>query len=108
MSLAGAIVAGVGLFFMAVTALGLHRLPDFFTRTHAVSKTETMGLGLLLIGLALHNGSGLVSLKLVIGLLFVFLANPVASHLLTRAAVRSGLMPWTRRGQEEQSARLAE
>ena len=91
-----------GLFFMAVAALGLIRLPDFFSRAHAVSKAETLGIVLALLGLAIYDGGSLVSLKLGLALVFVFLANPVAAHLLTRAAVRSGVMPWMR--QEDKSS----
>jgi len=91
------VVIGVGLFFMAVTAIGLIRLPDFYARTHAVSKTETLGIGLVLVGLALYEGATLVSLKIVLGLLFIFIANPVAAHVLTRSALQVGIMPWTRR-----------
>jgi multicomponent Na+:H+ antiporter subunit G len=92
----GALLIG-GLFFMAVAALGLLRLPDFFSRAHAVSKAETLGIVLALLGLAIYDRGSLVSLKLGLALIFVFLANPVAAHLLTRAAIRSGMMPWTRR-----------
>ena len=97
MAIAGTVLIGVGLFLMAVTVIGLIRLPDFYTRTHAVSKTDTLGIGLVLVGLALHEGVTLVSLKIVLGLLFIFIANPVAAHLLTRSALQVGIMPWTRR-----------
>ena len=97
MAVAGTVLIGVGLFFMAVTAIGLIRLPDFYARTHAVSKTETLGIGLVLVGLALYEGATLVSLKIVLGLLFIFIANPVAAHVLTRSALQVGIMPWARR-----------
>ena len=97
MAIAGTALIGAGLFLMAVTAIGLIRLPDFYTRTHAVSKTDTLGIGLVLVGLALHEGATLVSLKIVLGLLFIFIANPVAAHVLTRSALQAGIMPWTRR-----------
>ena len=97
MAIAGTVLIGVGLFLMAVTVIGLIRLPDFYTRTHAVSKTDTLGIGLVLVGLALPEGMTLVSLKIVLGLLFIFVANPVAAHLLTRSALQVGIMPWTRR-----------
>lgn len=87
---------GVGLFFMAVTAIGLIRLPDFYARTHAVSKTETFGIGLVLVGLALHEGVTQVSLKIILGLLFIVIANPVATHVLARSALQVGITPWTR------------
>ncbi len=95
----GALVVG-GLFFMAVAALGLLRLPDFFSRAHAVTKAETLGIVLVLLGLAIYDGGTLASLKLVLAVVFVLLANPVAAHLLTRAAIRTGMLPWVRRESE--------
>ena len=103
MAIAGTVLIGVGLFFMAVTAIGLIRLPDFYARTHAVSKTDTAGIGLLLFGLALHEGATLVSLKIVLCLLFIVIANPVAAHVLARSALQVGIMPWTRRDSARES-----
>ena len=85
-----------GLFFIGVTVLGLLRLPDFFTRVHAVSKSETLGIALVLLALIVHDGLTLTSLKLALVVLFVAIANPVGAHVLTRAAVRTGLLPWRR------------
>ncbi len=96
MSVAGTVLLGLGLFFMAVTAIGLVRLPDFFSRVHSVSKSETLGIALLLLGLIAHQGFDQTSLKLGLIALFVAITNPVAAHVLTRSAVRSGLMPWRR------------
>ena len=98
MSIFGTIVLGAGLFFTAVAAIGLLRLPDFFSRVHAVSKSETLGIALVLLGLILHEGWSHTSLKLALIVLFIAISNPVAAHVLTRAAVRSGLMPWRRAG----------
>ena len=96
MSIAGTVLLGLGLFFMAVTAIGLVRLPDFFSRVHSVSKSETLGIALVLLGLIAHQGFDQTSLKLGLIALFVFITNPVAAHVLTRSAVRSGPMPWRR------------
>lgn len=101
MSIAGTVLLGLGLFFMAATAIGLVRLPDFFTRVHSVSKSETLGITLVLLGLiahliALQGGFDQTGLKLGLIALFVAITNPVAAHVLTRSAVRSGLMPWRR------------
>ncbi len=85
------IAAGIG--FMAVTSLGMARLPDFFARAHAVSKSETLGLALVLAGLIFYEGASLTSLKLGLIAVFVAIANPVAAHLLTRGALRAGEMP---------------
>ena len=96
MSIVGTVLLGAGLFFMASTAIGLARLPDFFTRVHSVSKSETLGITLVLLGLIAHEGFDQTSLKLGLIALFVLITNPVAAHVLTRSAVRSGLMPWRR------------
>ena len=96
-AIAGNLALWCGVFFMAVTAVGLLRLPDFYTRAHAVSKTETLGIGLILLGLILYEGLSLVSAKLALVLLIAIMANPLAAHLLTRAALRSGVQMWTRK-----------
>ena len=85
-----------GAFFLTVSCIGLIRLPDFYTRTHAVGKSETLGAILVLSGLAIYNGLAVSSLKILIILVFVALANPTATHAILRAALRSGLEPWTR------------
>ena len=100
MSIAGSVLIALGLAFMVITALGMIRLPDFYARVHAVSKSETLGIALVLLGLILHEGATLVSLKIGLILVFVAVANPVGAHLLTRAALRTGQLSW-RRGDGE-------
>lgn len=84
-----------GAFFLIVSSIGLLRLPDFFTRAHAVGKSETLGALLVLVGLALHGGPTLESAKLFLILIFVAITNPTGIHTLTRAAFRSGLEMWS-------------
>lgn len=88
------ITAGTG--FLGVSALGLIRLPDFYTRAHVVGKSETLGIMLVVLGLIVHAGLGPVTLRLVFVLAFAMIANPTAIHALARAARRSALEPWTR------------
>lgn len=83
-----------GAAFMLLGSVGLLRLPDFFTRTHAVSKVDTLGIMLLLGGLAVHEGATLSALKLVLIIAFVAAVSPVAAHALARAATSSGLRAW--------------
>jgi multicomponent Na+:H+ antiporter subunit G len=101
----GLAIVAMGLFFLFVTTIGLIRLPGFFTRVHAVSKSETAGIALIMAGLMVHEGFTLVSIKLGLILVFVAIANPAAAHLLTRAAVRTGIMPWRRNGERETESR---
>ena len=109
MSIVALALVAAGLFFMSIAVIGLVRLPDFFSRVHAVTKSETLGIALLLLGLLVYAGVGLTGLKLALILLFVAIANPAGAHVLTRAAVRNGLMPWRRDGprpaSEEQGER---
>ena len=77
-------------------SIGIVRLPDFFTRTHATGKSDTLGLILALAGLGLHDGFTVNSAKLLVAAVFVALTGPVGTHALARAAYRSGLRPWYR------------
>lgn len=90
--LSGVFLAG-GAFFCLLGGIGLIRMPDFYTRMHAASVTETLGAGLLLVGLMLHAGLTLVTAKLAIIGALILLASPTASHALAKAALTSGLKP---------------
>lgn len=83
----------VGAFFCLVGGIGLVRMPDFFTRVHAASVTETLGAGLLLLGLILKAGLTLVSVKLAIIGVLIYFASPTASHALAKAALIAGIKP---------------
>ena len=82
-----------GAFFCLVGAIGLLRMPNFFTRMHAASVLETLGAGLILLGLMLQAGWSLITAKLLMIGLLVFFASPTASHALARAAITHGLKP---------------
>jgi multicomponent Na+:H+ antiporter subunit G len=86
-----------GAFFLTVSAFGLLRLPDFYARTHAVGKSETLGTILMLSGLAVYNGWELNTIKILFIVFFVLIANPTATHAIARAALRTGLQPWTQK-----------
>ncbi len=82
-----------GGFFCIVGAVGLLRMPDFYTRMHAASVIETLGAGLILSGLLLQAGFTLVAVKLLmLGLLILFV-SPTATHALARAGIVRGLKP---------------
>ena len=90
--LSWACLAGGG-FFCVVGGIGLIRMPDFYTRMHAASVTETLGAGLILLGLMLQAGFTLVTAKLLLICLFIFLTSPAATHALAKAALLRGLQP---------------
>lgn len=82
-----------GSFFVLVGAIGLVRMPDVYTRMHAASVMETLGAGLLIVGLMIQAGPTLVTLKLLVLLALFFFAGPVASHALAQAALHEGVKP---------------
>lgn len=82
-----------GVFFMLVGSIGLLRLPDFYSRTHAVSKSDTLGIILVISGLIIFEGLTINSFKLAFIVLFVALSNPIGTHALARAAWQRGIRP---------------
>lgn len=96
MTYLGAVFLFFGIFFQLVGSVGVLRLPDFYSRLHATSKPDTLGIGLSMLGLAIYQGFDLSSFKLLLGALFVFLANPAAAHALGRSAMRVGVKLWVR------------
>lgn len=103
--LAPVIFISFGAFFMLVGSIGLIRLPDFYSRTHATSKSDTLGVMLVVFGLILYEGFTVNSAKLLIILVFVALTNPTAAHALGRAAFLFRLKPLLGKKKPEKSAK---
>ncbi len=89
-----ALLAG-GVFFVFVGAVGIIRLPDLYTRTHATSKSDTLGVVLSLAAAALVFETVEFQLKVVALLLFMLVTTPTATHAIARAAFDQGIEPWT-------------
>ena len=80
--------------FLCITGgVGLLRFPDFFTRVHAASVTETLASPLLLTGLILQMDWSLDTVKVLMIMVFVLITNPTASHSMAKAALHGGLRP---------------
>jgi multicomponent Na+:H+ antiporter subunit G len=88
----------IGLIFVLAGVVGVLRLPDFYARLHATSKCDTLGLGFVVAGVALHTGLTLTTGKILLIIVLVGVVNATAAHALGRAAYRSGLAPWTTGG----------
>jgi len=82
-----------GAIFLLVGAIGTLRFPDFYTRLHAVSVCDTMGAGLVLVGLMLQGGLSLVTVKLLLVFYFMIFTGPTAVHALAQAAMQSKQKP---------------
>ncbi len=92
-----------GTFFIFSSALGIIRFPGVFTRLHAATKAPTLGIISILLAafLFLYGSHELVSGKLLLAILFIFLSSPVGGHMLSRAAHKSGVKPYLRHREDE-------
>jgi multicomponent Na+:H+ antiporter subunit G len=82
-----------GIFFLIIGAIGFVRLPDVFCRLHVTGVLDTLGAPLVLLGAAAYLGPQLVSLKLLLAVLFLWVTSPLVGHLLARAAIEAGHEP---------------
>ena len=82
-----------GGFFTIVGAFGMWRFPDFWSRLHAASITDSAGVILLLVGMGIEAGLTLITVKLLIIGIFLFITGPTATHAVANAALVSGLRP---------------
>ena len=80
-----------GSIVSVISAFGLIKLPDVYTRSHAATKSSTLAVLACLLGAFIYFWShdGYVSIRLILGIIFVFITAPVAGHLICRAAYRS-------------------
>ncbi len=93
-----------GGVLMLASAVGVIRLPDFYTRLHASSIGETLGLVLAGLGLILYNGFNLTSAKILLIVIALFMVNPIGTHLIGKAAIQNGEEPWKYINEEEEDA----
>jgi multicomponent Na+:H+ antiporter subunit G len=81
-----------GAFFFFVGTTGLIRMPDVFCRMHATTKCDTLGAGMILVGLMIFNGLSMISLKLFLILIFIWLTNPTAAHIIAKAEYKKDFL----------------
>lgn len=91
----------VGSFFFLAGTVGLLRLPDVFTRLHALTKADNLGLGLILLGAAFQVESGFTLFKLGLIWVLVMVASATVAHLIGRTAWLQGTRPWEREVRSE-------
>jgi multicomponent Na+:H+ antiporter subunit G len=87
------VLISAGSFFVLVGAIGVYRFPDFWTRLHAASVSESAGVILMLSGMIIQAGWGLIAVKLLIIGVFLFITGPTSTHAVANAALVSGLRP---------------
>ena len=95
-SISAMVLLLIGIFFFFAGTVGILRLPDVFTRLHAVTKADNIGLGFIVLGLATLSGQWLVALKLMLIWILVLLSSAASAHLIAQSALRRGMRPWQR------------
>jgi multicomponent Na+:H+ antiporter subunit G len=91
---AGFVAAGTAFFFAGT--IGLLRFPDVYSRLHALGKADNLGLGLLVIGLAVSADRLQDVVHLLLIWLLVLVSSATTAHLIARSALHRGVSPWTR------------
>jgi len=96
-----------GIVFFCATTVGILRFPDFYSRMHAAGKGDTLSSLLMLLALVLYNfheinlANLLVALKILLIVVFIFMASPTATHAVIDAGYESGVKHWTKKPEEE-------
>ena len=83
----------IGVVALLIGSLGLIRLPDVFCRIHAVGMIDTAGASFIILGMVIHEGLSLVSVKLVLIGVFLFFTSPIATHAVAQVAYKMGVKP---------------
>ncbi len=91
LDIASWVLLSIGSVFCVIGAVGLLRLPDLYARTHAATITDTLGAGMILIGLMLQGGLTMVTVKLILVWGLLLYTSPAASHALVKAAYVQGV-----------------
>ncbi len=86
----------LGAVFSLISTFGIIRFPDVYTRSHAATKSATLGVMSLLLGAFIYfiYAHQVASTKLLLGFIFVFVTSPVAGHMIARAAHLTGVPLW--------------
>jgi multicomponent Na+:H+ antiporter subunit G len=86
----------MGLPFFLTGTLGLLRFPDIYTRLHALTKADNVGLGLIILGLSLQADNLFTVAKLLLIWILVLIASSASCHLVARSAMQKNIHPWTK------------
>lgn len=84
----------LGSFLMLIAAIGILRLPDFYIRLSAVTKTSTIGIGLILLGAFIYLNNLTILLESIGILFFVILTSPASAHITAKAATHIKIPFW--------------
>ncbi len=90
----------IGALCCFIGSLGIIRFPDFFTRLHAASLIDTVGIGFIFLGFIIQAGFTLITVKLLIILILMFFLSPLVTHAAARAALYAKIKPQLHKGED--------
>jgi multicomponent Na+:H+ antiporter subunit G len=102
MDIAILILMVLGMFIFTIGIIGVLRFPDFYSRLHAAGKSDSLAAILVITAVALYNlgdfslANVLVSIKIMLIAVFIFVASPTATHAITKTAMVIGVTPWNK------------
>jgi multicomponent Na+:H+ antiporter subunit G len=85
-----------GTVFIFLAAIGIMRMPDIYIRMSAATKATTLGVGFMLLAIAVHFGDMGISTRAIGAIVFLFLTMPIGAHVISRAAYFTGIKLWER------------
>lgn len=88
------ILCTLGAVFILIAAIGIYRMPDFYTRLSVTVKAGTLGVGCILAATAIHFYDFSVTTKVFAIIFFIFITSPVAAYMISRTAYISGIRLW--------------
>lgn len=89
-----AIIATIGSIFILIAAIGILKMPDFYTRLSVTVKASTLGVGCLLATTAIYHNDFQITSKVIAIIFFLFITAPIAGHMISRTAYLSGIKMW--------------
>ena len=103
LELIGVVLILIGSIMSVISAIGMIRFPDIYTRAHAATKTTTVAVLITLTGafIYLWFDEGFISIRIILGIIFVFLTAPVSGHLVLRASYRAKVKMSDRTSKDE-------
>ena len=105
MIIAGEAIIALGMLFILFGVIGLLRFRNFYARILVTAKIDTVGVITILIGIAVRNGFSFFSLKVLLLMAVILIVNPLASHMIARAAFLSGYKTQKQVGDENDENR---
>ncbi len=92
----GTFFIALGVPFFLTGTVGLLRFPDIYTRLHALTKADNVGLGLIILGLTCQAENFMIIARLLLIWFLVLIASSASCHLVARSALKKNIQPWTR------------